>query len=216
MPAWQKNLLMQKNILGQHTERHSKDMGCRRTDSWGGKGAKKRYSRALTFRSRYWCQGSGTGLPSTVRKGNRPKESGVKKAIMGLCLAAALVFGAAGVQAAEQDKGNNPVLQFTGSVWQKSSLDNKLSFLFGMDTAIATEYFVNSREAELAAKNGKMPVSNLSKFEKGWMKAFKDVKRTTIVEEVDAWYAAHPDRLDRPVLGVLWFELVEPRLAAAQ
>ena len=79
-----------------------------------------------------------------------------------------------------------------------------------------TEYFVNSREAELAAKNGKMPVSNLSKFEKGWMKAFKDVKRTTIVEEVDAWYAAHPDRLDRPVLGVLWFELVEPRLAAAQ
>ena len=110
----------------------------------------------------------------------------MKKAIMSLCLAAALVFGAAGVQAADQDKGNNPVLQFTGSVWQKSSLDNKLSFLFGMDTAIATEYFVNSREAELAAKNGKMPVSNLSKFEKGWMKAFKDVKRTTIVEEVDA------------------------------
>lgn len=69
---------------------------------------------------------------------------------MSLCLAAALVFGAAGVQAADQDKGNNPVLQFTGSVWQKSSLDNKLSFLFGMDTAIATEYFVNSREAELA------------------------------------------------------------------
>ena len=125
----------------------------------------------------------------------------MKKAIMSLCLAAALVFGAAGVQAADQDKGNNPVLQFTGSVWQKS---------------IATEYFVNSREAELAAKNGKMPVSNLSKFEKGWMKAFKDVKRTTIVEEVDAWYAAHPDRLDRTVLGVLWFELIEPRLAAAQ
>ena len=99
---------------------------------------------------------------------------------MSLCLAAALVFGAAGVQAADQDKGNNPVLQFTGSVWQKSSLDNKLSFLFGMDTAIVTEYFVNSREAELAAKNGKMPVSNLSKFEKGWMKAFKDVKRTTM------------------------------------
>ena len=68
----------------------------------------------------------------------------MKKAIMSLCLAAALVFGAAGVQAADQDKGNNPVLQFTGSVWQKSSLDNKLSFLFGMDTAIATEYFVNS------------------------------------------------------------------------
>lgn len=140
----------------------------------------------------------------------------MKKAIMSLCLAAALVFGAAGVQAAEQDKGSNPVLQLTGTVWQQTALENKLSILFGMDMAIATEYFVNSREAELAAKNGKMPVSNLSKFEKGWMKAFKDVKRTTIVEEVDAWYAAHPDKLDRPVLGVLWFELVEPRLAAAQ
>ena len=78
----------------------------------------------------------------------------MKKAIMSLCLAAALVFGAAGVQAADQDKGNNPVLQFTGSVWQKSSLDNKLSFLFGMDTAIATEYFVNSREVRKGLDEG--------------------------------------------------------------
>lgn len=140
----------------------------------------------------------------------------MKKAIMSLCLAASLLLGAVGVQAAGQDKGSNPVLQLTGTVWQQTALENKLSILFGMDMAIATEYFVNSREAELAAKNGKMPVSNLSRFEKGWMKAFKDVKRTTIVEEVDAWYAAHPDKLDRPVLGVLWFELIEPRLAAAQ
>lgn len=140
----------------------------------------------------------------------------MKKAIMSLCLAAALVFGAAGVQAADQDKGNNPVLQFTGSVWQKSSLDNQAEFPVRHGYRHRYGILRHSREAELAAKNGKMPVSNLSKFEKGWMKAFKDVKRTTIVEEVDAWYAAHPDRLDRPVLGVLWFELVEPRLAAAQ
>ncbi|WP_300717709.1 hypothetical protein [uncultured Desulfovibrio sp.] len=139
----------------------------------------------------------------------------MKKAIMSLCLAAALMLGAVSAQAAEEGKGNNPVLQLTGTVWQQTTLENKLSILFGMDMVIATEYFVNSREAELAAKNGKVPVSTLSKFEKGWMKAFKDVKRTTIVEEVDAWYAAHPDKLDRTVLGVLWFELITPRLAAA-
>ena len=81
----------------------------------------------------------------------------MKKAIMSLCLAAALVFGAAGVQAADQDKGNNPVLQFTGSVWQKSSLDNKLSFLFGMDTAIVTEYFVTAGKPNWPPRTARCP-----------------------------------------------------------
>ncbi len=33
---------------------------------------------------------------------------------------------------------------------------------------------------------------------------------------VDDWYAAHPDQLDRPVLGVLWNEVVTPLLNKKQ
>ena len=56
----------------------------------------------------------------------------------------------------------------------------------------------------------------LSPFEKGWMKAFKGVSRTEVIKMVDAWYAANPQRLDRPVMNVIWREIIEPRLDAKQ
>ena len=76
------------------------------------------------------------------------------------------------------------------------------------------EYFVHGKLAEKAAKDGKRPVYTLSPFEKGWMKAFQGVSRAEIIDMLDAWYAANPKGLDRPVLSVIWYELIEPRLAA--
>lgn len=32
------------------------------------------------------------------------------------------------------------------------------------------------------------------------------------VERVDAWYTANPDRMDVPVLSVLWLDIVKPRM----
>ena len=48
------------------------------------------------------------------------------------------------------------------------------------------------------------------------MKAFKGVSRTEVIKMVDAWYAANPQRLDRPVMNVIWREIIEPRLDAKQ
>ena len=70
-----------------------------------------------------------------------------------------------------------------------------------METAITVEFFVNSKVVEKAAKEGKRPVYTLSPFEKGWMKALKGVSRAEVVKMVDQWYAANPQRLDRPVMG---------------
>ena len=56
----------------------------------------------------------------------------------------------------------------------------------------------------------------LSPFEKGWMKAFKGVSRADVVKMVDTWYAANPQSLDRPVMNVIWREIIEPRLDAKQ
>lgn len=97
-----------------------------------------------------------------------------------------------------------------------TSESNKTAYLFGVESAITVEYFVNSQMTEKAAKAGKRPVYALSPFERGWMKAFRDVSRADIVKMVDNWYAANPKSLDRPVLSVIWYELIVPRLAAAK
>lgn len=46
------------------------------------------------------------------------------------------------------------------------------------------------------------------------MKAFKGMNRAQVAAEVDKWYAANPQSLDRPVMEVIWYELIAPRLAA--
>lgn len=135
----------------------------------------------------------------------------VKKTIAALALMLTLAMGAS-TQAAPR---SNPVDQFTGTVWQATSLDNKAAFLFGVESAITVEYFVNSKAAEKAAKEGKAPASNLSPFEKGWMTAMKDVSRRQIIEKIDAWYAANPDKLDTPVMTAIWIVFIKPTLASA-
>ena len=136
----------------------------------------------------------------------------MKKVIMSLSLALLLVLTGMSVQAAEDTA--NPVDQFTGKIWQETSDNGKAAFLFGIESAVTVEYFVNSKLTEKAAKDGKRPVYTLSPFEKGWMKAFKGVSRNEIIKMVDNWYASNPKGLDKPVLAVIWYELIVPRLAA--
>ena len=145
------------------------------------------------------------------------KELRVKKSVLSLGLVLALVLACAPVRAAEVAAGdvaqNNPVEQLTGHVWQKTSETDKAAFLLGVESAITVEYFVNAKLAEKAAKSGKKPAYTLSPFEKGWMNAFKGVNRAEIITMVDQWYAANPDRLDCPVMSVIWYELIAPRIA---
>ena len=118
----------------------------------------------------------------------------MKKSILSLGLALVLALACVNVQAAENNAAagmtGNPVDQFTGAVWEKTTESNKAAFLFGVESAITVEYFVNAKMTEKSAKAGKRPVYTLSPFEKGWMKAFRD--RTEIIKMVDAWYAANP------------------------
>ena len=76
----------------------------------------------------------------------------MRKRIVGLLLALALVSGASAAGAQEEaTRSGDPIAQLTGDVWQKTSPDNKAAFLFGMDTAIAVEYAVNGKLTEAAA-----------------------------------------------------------------
>ena len=120
----------------------------------------------------------------------------MKKSVLCLALSLALVLAFAPVRAAE----NTPEAE--------NSKANPV------ETAITVEYFVNGKIAEKATKEGKRPVYTLSPFEKGWMKAFKGVNRAEVAKMVDAWYTANPQQLDRPVMSVIWREIIEPRLNA--
>lgn len=139
----------------------------------------------------------------------------MKKTISGLIIALALCL-AGPACAAEGQTAANPVEQFTGKYWVESTEQNKEAYLFGIESAVAVEYFISTHPAAKSGKTGKKAGFTLSPFEKGWMTAFKDTTRKQIASEVDKWYAEHPDQLNRPVLEVIWYELIEPRLAASK
>lgn len=105
----------------------------------------------------------------------------------------------------------SPAELFTGEYWIKSSPENKEIYLYGIESAVDIENQIASSQA---AKKGKRGMYTLSPFEKGWIEAFPDTTRKEIAAEVDAWYKNHPEQLDRPVLGVIWYEVIQPRLDA--
>lgn len=131
--------------------------------------------------------------------------------VLGLMLAAMLLLGAGTAMAAAV----NPVDQLTGAVWMESSQENKYSMIFGVECAVTVEYFVAERMAEKANKGKKSKaqvMKGMSPFTSGWISAFDGVSREKIVNDVDAWYKAHPDQWARPVFAVLWHEFIAPKL----
>ncbi|MBO4368799.1 MAG: hypothetical protein J5803_01665 [Desulfovibrio sp.] len=107
---------------------------------------------------------------------------------------------------------SNPVDILTGELWQKTAPEEKRAFLFGVDSAVTVEYYVNDKLKEKGKKKGSRPLSTLSPFEKGWMKALKDMPRQELIRSIDDWYAANPDQIERPVMAVIWYEIISPRL----
>lgn len=105
----------------------------------------------------------------------------------------------------------NPIDQLTGKIWQDSIASNKEAILFGIDLGVAANYFADQKAMEKHGKKSKnKAISQLSWFDRCWIKAFTNISRKEAVTMVDNWYAAHPDQLDRPVMSVLWYEVVVP------
>lgn len=143
----------------------------------------------------------------------KKKENSVKKTPLAVALA--LFFAVTPVMAQDDaavPQAVNPVEQFTGEYWTKSTPTEKEAYLFGIESAVAVEKSISDLPAK--GKRGKT-VTSLSPFEKGWMTAFRDTPRKQIVKEVDDWYAANPSKMSRPVLDVIWYDVIVPRLNKA-
>ena len=150
------------------------------------------------------------------------------KKLLLLALALLLAFPCGNALASEQDQRrqdmkqamqtmpNSRIEQLTGEVWLNSEEDAKIAVLFGVELAIDVERAIDASmqtRSQKAGKKAKAYRSNLSPFETGWHKAFSGVALSDIVKQIDGWYAEHPDQQKRLVMDVIWFDLVQPRLA---
>ena len=113
-----------------------------------------------------------------------------------LAAACVAVVMAAGVARADE------IPLVTGELWTKSSMEMKKAYLVGIANVVQVE----------TAYAGTTPPSDAQSFLPRLVKGLKGQTLDTVRDALDAWYAAHPDRLQRPVIETIWFELAVPGL----
>lgn len=99
-------------------------------------------------------------------------------------------------------KNKMPVV--TGNNWTHSTVDEKNAFLLGMGTIIKIEH-------EL--QHGANIPENESLIN-SWCEGLKNLNLTQIRETLDKYYSGHRDKLDRPVVEVLFVEIALPNIKA--
>jgi len=90
-----------------------------------------------------------------------------------------------------------------GEVWQTMSRDAKVAFVWGIGNLVEYE----------RAQTGPEPPGRKS-FMPFLAKGLSGKSIDEVVYRVDAYYAAHPDQLKRPVLDAIFQAVVLPALKA--
>ena len=117
----------------------------------------------------------------------------LRSAIAVACMALAMIWGAARA---------DEVPLVTGKHWTDSSEQQKKAYLIGI---------ANVLQVEIAYQAGNSPSDSQSLVPR-FAKGLKGQTLDTVREQLDRWYAAHPDKLQRPVIETIWFEIVVPGL----
>jgi hypothetical protein len=90
----------------------------------------------------------------------------------------------------------------TGEHWVKSTEQVKKAYLVGIANVLQVEI----------AYEGANPPSDAQSVVPRFVKGLKGHTLDTVRDGLDKWYAAHPDRVQRPVIETIWFEMVVPGL----
>jgi hypothetical protein len=95
----------------------------------------------------------------------------------------------------------------TGEHWTQSSEAVKKAYLVGI---------VNLLQVD-TAYGGSAPAADAQTIVPRMAKGLRNGRHTldSVRTSLDAWYAANPSRLQRPVIEVIWFEVVVPGLQKA-
>lgn len=110
-----------------------------------------------------------------------------------------LVIALAGWRILESAEPAHQLL--TGQLWQTMSPDARVAFVWGIGSLVEYE----------RAQVGVSPMSTKS-FIPFLIKGLKGKSIDEIVRQVDAYYQAHPDQIQRPVLDVIFQAVVLPTL----
>lgn len=95
--------------------------------------------------------------------------------------------------------GNNEVPVVTGEHWTKSSPQERKAFLLGAATIMELEQEVQGDTPP--------PKTTISV----WCKGLSAYTFDEMAAAIDQWYAANPDKVTRPVVEVMWYELAKPK-----
>lgn len=82
-----------------------------------------------------------------------------------------------------------------GTDWQKSSMEQRRAYLIGVSNTISVGARYDTRQG------------HADTFVLHAQKGLADALLEPAVSAIDAWYKAHPEELDKPVLSVIWREL---------
>ena len=117
------------------------------------------------------------------------------RALMAIaCTTIALAWGAVHAQ-------EIPVV--TGAMWTQSPEAVKKAYLIGIANTIQVE----------SAYEGASPPSDAQSIVPRLVRGMKGQTLDGVREGLDKYYAANPDKLQRPVIETIWFEMVVPGLA---
>jgi hypothetical protein len=90
----------------------------------------------------------------------------------------------------------------TGEHWTKSGNDLKKAYLLGI---------ANLLQVQLAYL-GSTQVPDQQNFAPRMARGLRGETVDSVRDKIDAWYAANPTRLSRPVIDVVWGEVIIPGL----
>ncbi|MNB99249.1 hypothetical protein D3C76_538860 [compost metagenome] len=113
--------------------------------------------------------------------------------VMAACMTLAT---ASGITRAEE------VAMITGEQWMQSSEQLKKVYLIGIANAYQVE----------RAYYGSKPPSDEQSLIPRFGKGLKGHTLDSVREGLNQWYAANPDRVKRPIIETIWFEMVIPGL----
>lgn len=115
----------------------------------------------------------------------------LRAALLAACATLAMAGGAARA---------DEVPLVTGEQWTQSTTEVKKVYLIGI---------ANTLQLESAYQGTTPPGDNQSAIPR-FSKGLKGQTLDSVRQRVDGWYAANPDKLQRPVLETVWFEIVVP------
>ncbi|MGH7806719.1 MAG: hypothetical protein ACRENT_01345 [Thermodesulfobacteriota bacterium] len=91
-----------------------------------------------------------------------------------------------------------------GDMWIKMDQDSKVAFVWGAGHVVTIEEVIMQKYPELKRDSFVMKVVEAT--------TNSPMKMNDVVAEVDKYYQANPDKLDTPVMRVIWDTVIKPNI----